>query len=53
MSLTQIVCAILVFAVAAAVLWHERGDNAGQNAFFAVVVGVLSAFGGFVLGLSG
>lgn len=53
MSLTQIVCAVLLFVVAVFVLWGERGDNGGQNALFVVLVGVLSGIGGLVLGLGG
>lgn len=53
MSLTIIVCAVLLFLVAVAVLWPERGDNGGQNAGFIVIVGVLSAIGGVVLGMGG
>lgn len=53
MSITIIVCAVLLFLVSAAVLWQERGDNGGQNVAFVVIVGVLSAIGGTVLGIGG
>lgn len=53
MTITTIVCAVLLFVVAAWVLWPERGDNGGQNAAYVVIVGVLSVIGGFVLGTGG
>lgn len=41
--------AVLFFVVAGLALWNERGNTAAQNAYFVVVVGVLSAIGGFVV----
>jgi hypothetical protein len=40
---------VMLFVVAATALWQERGTTGGENAFFVVVVGVLSAIGGFVI----
>ncbi len=51
--LNLVLVTVLLFVVAAVALWRERGKTAGENVFFVVVVGVLSAIGALIVNAAG